>query len=636
MKWRDSVLVTSILFFLICLSGCIFQSSSPSYTIDIKSGTFQPSSIMVPMGTTVTWTNHENANETVTSPGASFSSGNIPPGYDFRFTFLQPGVFSYYSKTNESMQGVVIVTSPGGSLPSMGNMSGMNAVQSSSSGQGVLAVNPGTHVHVDIKDFSFHPNVTTLVAGTTVTWTNNDSVSHTVTGIGGKFGSDALRQGQNFIYTFSAPGTYDYQCAIHPFMKGKIVVAPSGNPQLASSELKTSAVNQEHPASIEIKNVAFNPDAVTVPSGTIVTWTNNDSVSHTVSSADGKFDSGILGRHKTFSYSFMYPGIYGYHCSIHPSMKAQVIVTPSSGAANTGEAKKTEVNQPSASPTEINFEGKTIVPVSTTSPQQSTRVTVDLLAKEMNFDRDNITVIAGSQVNINFVNLDRGVPHNFAVYANSAADTVIFQGQVVTGPGSITYTFDAPVDPGIYFFRCDVHPKVMTGQFIVLPSEGVQPSALQAVITPESQTRMNMAAPITVPNASAGGATEGSVPITATVNTNTTKTNATAVSGLASGPKNIAIDLVAENIAFDKTTMTVPAGAHVTVNFINRDSGVPHTFSVYETAAAQKVIFRGQAVTGLARMKYEFDAPSNPGTYFFRCDIHPTQMTGQFIVTASG
>ena len=96
------------------------------------------------------------------------------------------------------------------------------------------------------------------------------------------------------------------------------------------------------------------------------------------------------------------------------------------------------------------------------------------------------------------------------------------------------------------------------------------------------------------------------------------------------------VDLVAENIAFDKSLITVPSGAHVTVNFVNRDSGVPHTFSVYETTAAQNVIFRGQAVTGLAKIKYNFDAPTDPGTYFFRCDIHPTQMTGQFIVIASG
>ena len=256
---------------------------------------------------------------------------------------------------------------------------------------------------------------------------------------------------------------------------------------------------------------------------------------------------------------------------------------------------------------------------------------MDLLAKEMNFDRDNITVIAGAQVNINFVNLDRGVPHNFAVYANSAAETVIFQGQVVIGPGSITYTFNAPVDPGIYFFRCDVHPKVMYGQFIVLPSEGVQPSALQ-VAPAESQTSMRMPGS----EASTGSVTGKSAMMANITLSNTTVPNATAINEIGVGQESIIVDLVAENIAFDKSVITVPSGAHVTVNFVNRDSGVPHTFSVYETTAAQKVIFRGQAITGLAKIKYNFDAPTDPGTYFFRCDIHPTQMTGQFIVVASG
>jgi plastocyanin len=40
-------------------------------------------------------------------------------------------------------------------------------------------------------------------------------------------------------------------------------------------------------------------------------------------------------------------------------------------------------------------------------------------------------------------------------------------GDVITGPKKITYTFDAPEKPGTYFFRCDIHPTTMTGQFIV-------------------------------------------------------------------------------------------------------------------------------------------------------------------------
>jgi plastocyanin len=97
-------------------------------------------------------------------------------------------------------------------------------------------------------------------------------------------------------------------------------------------------------------------------------------------------------------------------------------------------------------------------------------------------------------------------------------------------------------------------------------------------------------------------------------------------------PQKVTVDLVSENNAFDKSTITVPAGARVTVNFNNRDSGVPHNFAVYETEAAEKAIFVGQIITGLEKTEYTFDAPVVPGTYFFRCDIHPTQMTGQFIV----
>lgn len=99
----------------------------------------------------------------------------------------------------------------------------------------------------------------------------------------------------------------------------------------------------------------------------------------------------------------------------------------------------------------------------------------------------------------------------------------------------------------------------------------------------------------------------------------------------ASG-QNVNIDLVAQNIAFDKTTITVPAGAKVTINFDNRDQGIPHNFALYKDQNYTQAIFRGQNVTGPAKTTYNFTAPSTPGTYYFRCDVHPTQMTGQFIV----
>jgi plastocyanin len=56
---------------------------------------------------------------------------------------------------------------------------------------------------------------------------------------------------------------------------------------------------------------------------------------------------------------------------------------------------------------------------------------------------------------------------------------------------------------------------------------------------------------------------------------------------------SVTIDLVAHDIAFNTSKITVPAGAEVTVHFKNEDAGIPHNFAVYETRAAEHAIFRG-------------------------------------------
>jgi cytochrome c oxidase subunit II len=94
----------------------------------------------------------------------------------------------------------------------------------------------------------------------------------------------------------------------------------------------------------------------------------------------------------------------------------------------------------------------------------------------------------------------------------------------------------------------------------------------------------------------------------------------------------VMIDLTARNIAFDKSTITVPAGASVTVTFNNKDNNVPHNFAVYTDSSATKSIFVGQVVTGPKTISYTFTAPAAPGNYFFRCDVHPALMTGTFVV----
>ena len=75
---------------------------------------------------------------------------------------------------------------------------------------------------------------------------------------------------------------------------------------------------------------SFSPNPVEVKVGETVTWINDDSGRHTVTSKDdGIFDSGVLGKGQSFSYTFDTAGEYPYYCEPHPNMVGTVVVTES-------------------------------------------------------------------------------------------------------------------------------------------------------------------------------------------------------------------------------------------------------------------------------------------------------------------
>lgn len=82
---------------------------------------------------------------------------------------------------------------------------------------------------VQIQNDAFNPAKVTIVSGETVTFTNRDDDAHTVTSTSGVFDSKGIDTGQSWHYQFLKPGTYTYFCALHPFMKGTIVVKEAGS-----------------------------------------------------------------------------------------------------------------------------------------------------------------------------------------------------------------------------------------------------------------------------------------------------------------------------------------------------------------------------------------------------------------------
>ena len=89
------------------------------------------------------------------------------------------------------------------------------------------SANPNTPANPDevvMQGTAFAPGSLTVMAGTKVTWRNNDYMAHTVTSDTGLFDSGSIGTSGSYIYTFSTAGTYSYHCNFHPGMTGTIIV----------------------------------------------------------------------------------------------------------------------------------------------------------------------------------------------------------------------------------------------------------------------------------------------------------------------------------------------------------------------------------------------------------------------------
>jgi plastocyanin len=102
--------------------------------------------------------------------------------------------------------------------------SGTSSSASSSSSSTAASTATGASDTIQVKDFSFEPGTLTVAPGTKVTWDFDDVTAHNVTADNKAFASPTVNKGHTFSYTFNSPGTYNYICTIHQYMKGAITV----------------------------------------------------------------------------------------------------------------------------------------------------------------------------------------------------------------------------------------------------------------------------------------------------------------------------------------------------------------------------------------------------------------------------
>jgi plastocyanin len=111
-----------------------------------------------------------------------------------------------------------------------------------------------------------------------------------------------------------------------------------------------STASAQGTQAVTISGFAFNPASLTIEAGTTVTWTNQDSATHTATADDGSWDTGNLAQGASGSITFDTPGTYTYHCAIHPNMTASITVTEAGAPAPT-QAPSEPTQAPSQMPT---------------------------------------------------------------------------------------------------------------------------------------------------------------------------------------------------------------------------------------------------------------------------------------------
>jgi plastocyanin len=166
----------------------------------------------------------------------------------------------------------------------------------------------------DINSWGF---ATTVQVGQTVTWTNMGSQGHTATAGDGAWDTGTIAPGASASITFDTPGLYSFLCTPHPWMKGTLLVT-SDLPSAAAPGLA-----MVEPSPTVITGWGF---ASSVGAGQAVTWTNAGAQAHTATSADGGWDTGLVGPGESATLVLDVPGTYSYVCTPHAWMKGTIVV----------------------------------------------------------------------------------------------------------------------------------------------------------------------------------------------------------------------------------------------------------------------------------------------------------------------
>jgi plastocyanin len=457
-------------------------------SVHLAGAQFAPATVTVGVGGTVTWTNDDGSKHTVTADNGSFDSATLNAAATFAHTFTVAGTYAYGCDFHGNMRGTVIVTGAAGTpAPAPGTPTPTPpapvvtppTTPPVSPTPPPAAPSPGsgaTSETINVSNNLFTPSTITVNVGSTISWANNDTVTHTVTADDQSFASGLVRRATSWSHTFAAPGTFTYFCEIHPEMTGTVIaLAPDGSAPAAAvpaannvtapaaagttTETPTAAGATSAPASsdpatgsITIADSGFTPATFRVALGGTLTFVNTGKAAHTVTATDGSFDSDMIKSGASWAHTFTAAGSFTYSCILHPNMKGTVQVASSASGGTV--ARATESAGPAATT-------DTTSPQSTATGSGPTSSAIQPVAVDVadnQFNPNAATVAVGGTVTWT---LSGAASHTVT------ADDQSFNSGLLKPGESYPYTFKTL---GTFTYVCLVHPG-MTGSINVVPPE---------------------------------------------------------------------------------------------------------------------------------------------------------------------
>ena len=123
MKTNLLIMGVFLVLGVVAISGCTSQNQNAANTVTIQNMAFNPSTLNVKVGTTVTWINKDSTTHNVVSDSGLFQSGDLTNGMSYNYTFNTSGSYPYHCSIHPTMTGTIVV-SENGTNSSSSNSSG--------------------------------------------------------------------------------------------------------------------------------------------------------------------------------------------------------------------------------------------------------------------------------------------------------------------------------------------------------------------------------------------------------------------------------------------------------------------------------------------------------------------------------